>query len=330
MPDMRRRQFISLLGGAAVWPLGARAQQQRRHRPLIAWLGGTSPHLVQRNLNAFLEGLREHGYEAGTQIDIVYRWSGGDLPREPILASELVALNPAVIVTASPTGTVAVRRSTSTIPIVGALIIDPVRLGLAESYNRPGGNVTGILSTIDSLPGKQLELLLQLIPQATAIGVLLNPANPTHSKMLRDVEAAVRGTPIRFVSTEVSSPTELEGAIEKLKRDGAEGLLVFTDGIFFTEVARIISLTAATKLPSIHSFRQHIEQGGLMSYGVDVPQSFRRMAYFVDRILKGTRPGDLPIELPTKMELAINLKTAKSLGLEVPSTLLARADEVIE
>src|SRR5262249_23403545 len=149
-------------------------------------------------------------------------------------------------------------------------------------------------------------------------------------KMVHEGEAGARGTSIRFGLAEVNTPAELESAIENLKRDRAEGLLVLTDGIFFTEVARIISLTAAKKLPSIHSFRQHVEQGGLMSYGVDVPQSFRRMAYFVDRILKGTRAGDLPIELPTKLELVINLKTAKTLGLEVPPTLLARADEVIE
>ena len=196
----------------------------------------------------------------------------GDLSREPILASELVALNPAVIVTASPTGTVAVRRSTSTIPIVGALIIDPVRLGLAESLQSawrqchwyPKYDRRACLASNWSC--------CWLIPHATAMGVLVNPANPTHPIMLRDLATAVRGTPIRFVSAEVNTPAELEGAIEKLKRDRADGLLVLTDGIFFTEVSRIIALTAAAKLPSIHSFGQHIEQGGLMSYGVDVPQ----------------------------------------------------------
>jgi putative ABC transport system substrate-binding protein len=327
---MRRRELLCGLGSTAVaWPFVTHAQQAKR-RPLIGWLGGGSPVTGARQLDAFLRGLGQYGYEDGKTIDIAYRWAAGDPLREPTLANELVALNPAVIVTASDTGPVAVTQATSSIPVVGALIIAPVELGLAASYDRPGRNLTGVLNTIDSLPGKQVELLLQLIPAATIVGVLVNPANRTHPIMLRNLETEARGKQIKFVPVEVRTPFELESAFETLKRDRVEGLLVLLDGIFFTQAARIITLAAVVRLPAIHGFRQHVEQGGLMSYGVDVPQNFRRATYFVDRILKGTRAGDLPIELPTKFEMVINLKTAKALGLEVPSKLLFTADEVIE
>jgi len=327
---MRRREFIRFLGGAAAFaPLAARAQQVIK-RPLVAWLGGGSRQVATRNLNAFLEGLREHGHEDGKNIDIVYRWADGDMSRFPTLAKELVALNPAVVVSAANAGAVVLKQTTSAIQIVGALLVDPVRLGLAESHDRPGSNVTGILYTIDSLPGKQVELLLQLIPQATTIGVLMNPVNPAHPIVLRDAAAAVRGTSIKFIPVEVRTPADFEGAFEILKRNRADGLMILVDGLFFTNMKRIITLTEAARLPSIDNLRQHVEQGGLMSYGVNITENFRRAAYFVDRILKGTRAGDLPIELPTKLELVINLKTAKTLGLEVPSKLIFTADDVIE
>jgi len=325
--SIRRREFITLLGGAAAWPLTARAQQVKR--PLIAWLGGGSQHqqTAIRNRDAFLRGLREHGHDEGRDIDIVYRWAEGDMSRQLQLAKELIALNPAVIMSAANTGTIALTQATSTIPIVGTNLVDPIRLGLAESYNRPGRNVTGLLNTIDSLPGKQADLLLQLIPRATTIGMLVNPANPAHPIILRDVEAV--NSRIKIVPIEVRTSADFEGAFQT-KQGHIEGLIVLVDPIFFTQAARIISLAATSRLPVIHGFRQHVEEGGLMSYGVDSPQSFRRAAYFVDRILKGAQAGDLPIELPTKLELVINLKAAKALGIEIPATLLATADEVIE
>ena len=326
---MRRREFMTLLGGAAAWPFAASAQQANK-RPLIAWLGGASQHLqsAMRNRDAFLRGLREHGHDDGRDIDIVYRWADGDMSRPPQLAKELIALNPAVIMSAANSGTIALSQATSTIPIVSTNLVDPVRLGLPESYNRPGRNVTGLLNTIDSLPGKQADLLLQLTPGATTIGMLVNPANPAHPIILRDVRAL--NSRIKILPVEVRTPADLEGAFQRQKQGHVEGLVVLVDPTFFTQAARIISLAAKSRLPVIYGFRQHVDEGGLMSYGVNDPQCFRRAAYFVDRILKGARAGDLPIELPTKLDLVINLRATKALGIEVPPTLLALADEVIE
>ena len=329
---MRRREFITALGGAAVaWPLAARGQAARK-RPLLGWLGGLSQHdqVAMRNRDAFVQGLREHGYEDGKNVDIIYRWADGDISRVPELVTDLVALDPAVIVSAGNTGTIALRQATSIVPIVSALLVDPIAYGLAESHNRPGRNVTGLLQTIDSLPGKQAELLVELVPQASNIGVLVNPANRSHSGILRDIEAAVRGSSIKAIAVEVRTPLDFEGAFNLQSQGRIDGLLVLLDALFFAHAPRIISLAAAARLPAIHSFRHHVEMGGLMSYGVSDTQSFRRVAYFVDRILKGAHPGDLPIELPSKLEFVINLKTAKALGLTVPPSLLARADEVIE
>ena len=326
---IRRREFITLLGGVAAWPLAARGQAARK-RPLLGWLGGLSQHdqVAMRNRDAFVQGLREHGYEDGKNVDIVYRWADGDISRLPELATDLVALDPAVIVSAANTGAIALRQATSIVPIVGALLVDPIALGLAASHNRPGRNVTGLLQTIDSLPGKQAELLVELVPQASNIGVLVNPANPSHPGILRDIEAAVRRSSIKAIAIEVRTPLDFEGAFNLQSQGRIDGLLVLVDPLFFAHAPRIISLAA--RLPAIHSFRQPVELGGLMSYGVSDTQSFRRAAYFVHRILKGAHPGDLPIELPSKLEFVINLKTARALGLEIPPTLLARADEVIE
>jgi putative ABC transport system substrate-binding protein len=297
---------------------------------LIGWLGGSAPGVATRNLNSFLQGMREHGHEDGKNIDIVYRWADGDASRLPALAKELVGLNPNVIVSAASNANPILRQETTTIPIVGALIADPIKLGLAESFNHPGRNVTGILVTLDGLPGKQAGLLLELTPKASSIGVLVNPAGATSPIMIRDIEAAIRGTPIRLAPIEVRTASDLNAAFERLKHDGVEGLVVPQDPLFFTVAEQIISLAAVARLPAIYGIRQHVEEGGLMSYGINFPQNFRRAAYFVDRILKGSRAGDLPIELATKLELVINLKTAKALGLEVPAKLLFTADEVIE
>ena len=329
---MRRREFITLLGGVVTaWPLAARGQAARK-RPLVGWLGGSSQHeqVAMRNRDAFVQGLREHAYEDGKNVDIVYRWADGDISRLPQLATELVALEPAVILSAANTGTIALRKATSIVPIVGTLLVDPIALGLAESHNRPGRNVTGLLQTIDSLPGKQAELLVELVPHASNIGVLVNPANRAHPGVLRDIEAAVRGSSIKATAVEVRTPLDFESAFASQSQRRIDGLLVLVDPLFFTQATRIIALAAAARLPTIHSFRQVVELGGLMSYGVAVAQSFQRAAYFVDRILRGVHPGDLPIELPSKLEFVLNLKTAKALGLTVPPTLLARADEVIE
>jgi putative ABC transport system substrate-binding protein len=327
---LRRREFITLLGGAAAaWPLAARGQQART-RPLVGWLGGSTQTAGARNHNAFLQELKERGYEDGKTIDIVHRWANGDLSLHPVLAKELVALNPDVIVAAAAPGSVALMQATAAIPIVGALTFDPIRFGLAVSHNRPGRNFTGVLTTIDGLSGKQAGLLLQLLPHASKLGVLMNPESPTAPLVLREIESTLRGTSIQIMHSAVRKSADLRVAFGTLESERVDGVVVVGDSVIFTEAAQVISLAAAARLPAIHGFRQHVEQGGLMSYGLDIPQNFRRAAYFVDRILKGTKPADLPIELPPRFELVINLNVAKALGLEVPPTLLALADEVIE
>ena len=229
-----RREFVRLLGGAAAWPVAARGQAARK-RPLLGWLGGLSQHdqVAMRNRDAFVQGLREHGYEDGKNVDIIYRWADGDISRAPELATDLVALDPAVIVSAGNTWTIALRQATSIVPIVSALLFDPIAFGLAESHNRPGRNVTGLLQTIDSLPGKQAELLVELVPQASNIGVLVNPANRSHSGILRDIEAAVRGSSIKAIAIEVRTPLDFEGAFNLQSRGRIDGLLVLLDALFF-------------------------------------------------------------------------------------------------
>jgi putative ABC transport system substrate-binding protein len=326
---MKRREFIALIGGATAWPLAARTQQLRT-RPLLGWLGGSTPEMGRLNLNYFLQGLREHGYEDRKSIDIAYRWANGDSSRLPALAKELVALGPDLILSASGPGNVALMQSTASIAIVGALTVDPVKLGLAVSHNRPGRNFTGVLVTLDGLPGKQTEFLLQLLPRTTAMGVLINPDSPTNPFVLRDINSALQGKPIRITQAIASKPTDLPAAFEAFKHDGVGGVVIPSDNFFFSSVAQIVSLAETMRLPVVYDRREHVERGGLISYGVAIPQNFRRAADFVDRILKGSKPSDLPIEFPTKLELAINIKTAKSLGLDIPPTLLAIADEVIE
>lgn len=327
---MRRRDFLGVLGSAAAaLPITAWAQQARP-RPLIGWLGGSSRQMGSRYLDAFLQGLKEQSHEDGKTIDVIYRWADGDSSRLTALAKELVGIGPNVIFSASGPVNVVLMQATADIPIVGALTVDPIRLGLAVSHNRPGRNFTGILVTIDGLPGKQAELLLQLLPRASALGVLINPDNQTQTVVLRDIESALQGTPVRILRALARTPAELPTAFDSLKRDRADGVVVPSDNMFFTAAPQIISLAAAARLPAIYDRREHVERGGLISYGVDIHQNFRRAAYFVDRILKGAKAGDLPIELPTKLGLVINRKTAEALGLDIPTKLLYTADEVIE
>lgn len=326
---MRRRDFIQLAAGAAlVWPHAARAQA--RPGPLVGWLGGSSRQMGSQYLEAFLEGLKEHGHAESKTIDMIYRWADGETSRLPVLAKELVRLGPKVILSASPPVNLTLMQTTADIPIVGALTVDPIRLGLAVSHNSPGRNFTGILVTIDGLPGKQAELLLQLLPRASTLGVLINPDNQTQKVILHDIEAALRGTPVRIVQAQAREPGDLQSAFDSFRRDRADGIIVPSDNMFFTAAPQIISLAEQARLPAIYDRREHVERGGLISYGVDIRQNFRRAAYFVDRILKGAKAADLPIELPTKLALAINRKTANAVGVEIPTKLMYTADEVIE
>jgi ABC-type uncharacterized transport system substrate-binding protein len=328
---VRRRDFVTFLGGAPAWAAAARAQEPRRlmgDRPLVGALNAmdaSSPFV-----ESLRHGLRDLGYIEGRTIDMVLRYADGDNARLPALAEELVRLAPRVIVTDSRLSTLEVKRASATIPIVSPFLTDPTGLGLAASDARPGGQVTGILFTLDSLPGKQLEFALEIVPGARTIGVLSNATNSAQAIPRRNTEAGAAALAIKLVSAEVHGPGDLDAAFQALVGERVDFVSVFPDSLLFMERRRIASLAIGVKLPTLFAFREHVEAGGLLSYGVDARESYRRAATYVDRILKGAKPSDLPIELPTKLALVINLRTANALGLTIPSSLLARADEVIE
>ena len=329
--ELRRREFITLLGGAAAaWPLAALAQQGNAPRPLVACLFGGSKASVRRNFDGFLQGMRELGYVEGQNWIFEARYADGDLARSPRLAEELLRLKPEVIAVGTMAGVLGFKKLTDTIPIVSPVLIDPVGFGLAASHARPGGNVTGLLLTVEDLPSKQLALAVEMVPGTRKIGLLMNPGNPTHAGRRDALEGAATTLGIELIALQARVPDHLHAAFETLARHAVTMVLALDDTLFFSERKRIALLAAAARLPTMFGLRQNVEDGGLMSYGVELYESWRRTAAFVDKILKGARAGDLPIEFPTKLELVINLTTAKVLGLDVPPTLLARADEVIE
>jgi putative tryptophan/tyrosine transport system substrate-binding protein len=325
---MRRRDFIALVGGTAgTWPLAARAQVSTK-RPLIAVLVAVT-RKGNPVLNAFVRGLREVGYVEGQNVDIAWRFAEGRMDRFPELADELVRLMPDVIMVAVTPAAVAARKLTQTIPIVCPLLADPIRLGLIASVSRPGGNVTGLLFRIDGLADKQLELALELIPNVARIGLLVNVASGVIIDR-QEAENASQRLGIKLIPAEVRTPDDLDAAFQALANDRVQAVIVLVDGMLFNERNRVAALAAAARLPAIYGFRDHVDAGGLISYGVNLADNFHRAAAYVDKILKGAKPGDLPVEFATKLEMVINLKSAKALGLTVPPLLLVRADEVIE
>ena len=326
--EMRRREFISLLGGAAAWPLAARAQQ--REMPLVGILCAGTAQALERYLASFREGMRRLGYVEGSNVRFEFRFADGYLERLPALAIELAHLNPRVIVSTPLPAHLAARKATSTIPIVMASGADPVGFGLVASLSHPGGNVTGLANFAEILASKQIDLLREMLPGLARIGLLVNVTNQLHVPQLRQTKIAAEATGLLLVPVEVGSPDKLEAAFKMLGTERVEALLVPPDTAFHSRRRQIAELAATTRLPAIYGYREHVEDGGLISYGPDIPDQYRRAATYVDKILKGTQPADLPVEQPTKIELVINLKTARALGLEVPPTLLARADEVIE
>ena len=321
-----RRAFIAALGGAAAWPTTLFAQVPTR-RPLIAYLAVASPEASATMVSAFLQSLRELGYRDGHEFDIAYRFADGDEAKLPRLAEELVRLNPNVIYTINATP---VKLATTTIPIVSPVLNNPVQLGLVASYAHPGGNVTGIMSTVDDMPGKQVELARELIPGLIRLGMLVNVGSPVSVGQRPSIEMAAQASNLELIPLEVRAPEDLDPAFQAAAREKAEALVVLPDTMFFSYRQRIAALAIAAKLPTIFGFRDHVDAGGLISYGVNIRANHRRAAAYVVEILKGTKPSDLPVEFPTKLELIINLKTARALGLTVPPLLLARADEVIE
>ena len=327
---MKRRAFITLLGGAAAaWPCNGLAQS-RPKRPLIGFLGASSKAAGARYYSGFPLGMRELGYLEGRDYGVEDRYADGDASRLPSLAEELVRLKPDVIVAPTTPGVLATKQATASIPIVGVNLTDPVGFGLVKSEARPGANVTGILYRLEGLTEKQVELALDLVPGASKIGILVDVTNPSNMLQRREVEAAAGKSGVSTATVDVRTVDEISAAIQTFVHERASVVLVLASTLFVNARRRIAAFALASRLPTVFNFREHVEDGGLISYGVDLRQNFRRAAYLVDRILKGEKPGDLPVEFPTKVELVVNVTTAKAIGLTIPPTLLARADEVIE
>jgi putative tryptophan/tyrosine transport system substrate-binding protein len=326
---MRRRDFILSLAGAGFSiSLKARAQPSDRSH-LIGYLGGASRQATEAVISAFQAGLRDLGYVEQKSIAIAYRFADENLERLPALARELVELNPNVILAGSSAAAVAAHEATSTIPIVCPVISDPIRLGLAMSHARPSGNVTGFLVSVEGLPAKQLELAMEAVPGTKRIGLLINIEDVAAAlAQRRGIENAAPAFGVEILAAEVRLPEDLVHAFQKLQ--DAQALIVFRDSMLFSERNQIAALAKSARLPTIYGYREHVEAGGFVSYGVSLPENFRRAATYVDKIFRGSAPSELPLEFPTKLELVINLATAKALGLAVPPSLLARADEVIE
>jgi putative ABC transport system substrate-binding protein len=325
---MRRRTFIALLGGAAAaCPLPARAQQ-RRTKPTIGFLGSATALAWSRWTSAFVQRLHELGWIEGRTVTIEYRWAEGRDERAGEMVAELVRLKVDVIVTGGAT-LVAANQATSGIPIVFALAADPVGSGLVASLARPGGDITGLSVQAPDLAGKRLELLREVVPGLRRLAIMVNVGYPSAVQEMNGVAAAARTLGLDIAALEIRRADDIASAIEMLK-DRAEALYVPADPLVNSNRTRINVLALGARLPTMFGFREYVEAGGLMSYGPSIPDLFRRAGDYVDKILRGAKPADLPVEQPTKFDLVINLTTAKALGVDVPATLLGRADEVIE
>jgi putative ABC transport system substrate-binding protein len=325
---MKRREFIAFVAGVAASPITARAQLPAGKMHRIGYLSSSGlPHLVE----GFRQGLRELGWVEGQNLVVDYRLAEGRLERLPDLAAELVRLKVDVIVAVPTPAAAAAKRATDTIPIIMFSVGDPVGLGLVASLGRPGGNITGLsygvgLETI----AKGLELVKEILPNARRVAVLSNPANPAQALAIRDVKVATVPLGLQLQLLEARRPEDFDAAFAAMAKEHADALLVVAEGLFLRQRARLADLALKNRLPSVHGIRENVEAGGLIHYGPDLLDQARRAGIFVDKILKGAKPADLPVEQPIKFELVINLKTAKALSLTLPPMLLARADEVIE
>jgi putative ABC transport system substrate-binding protein len=325
---VKRRDLIVIFGGAVVSrSISARAQPVKRWR--IGFLSGTSAPAIEPSLKAFRQGLRAFGYR-DEEIEIEARYADGNFERLPDLAAELVRLAPDVILAVSPPTVTALKRATSTIPVVFAATGDPVGLGLVASLAHPGGNVTGLSTVSQDIAAKWLDLLKTAVPGTKHVGFLLNSANPAYGVVLQGAQQGARSLGMKLLPIDVHVPDELNGAFALMVREHIDGLICWGDPVLLREKNRIVELAASHKLPAIYQFRDFVAVGGLMSYGPDLKDLFRRAATYVDKILRGANPADLPVEQPTRFELVLNLKTAQDLGMTLPQLLLARADEVIE
>jgi putative ABC transport system substrate-binding protein len=324
-----RRELLAALGGAAAWPLAARAQQAAI--PVIGYLSSRSPDDTAHLVAAFRRGLGENGFVEGQNVTIEYRWALGQYDWLPAMASELVRRPVAVLTTTGgEPSALAAKAATSTIPIVFAIGGDPVKAGLVASYNRPGGNATGINFQTHDMEAKRLGLLHELMPQAKVVAFLYNPKYVAAESQLHDVQQAARTLGLQIDVLHASTDNEINAAFRTMVQQRTAALILAADPFFDTRRSQLVVLAAYNMLPAIYQFREYAAAGGLMSYGIDAVDAYRQVGIYTARILKGARPVDLPVLQPTKFELVINLKTAKALGLEVPPTLSARADEVIE
>jgi putative ABC transport system substrate-binding protein len=327
---MRRRDLIALLGSAAVaWPVGARAEQPAI--PVIGFLSSGSPNAYAGRVAGFRKGLNEWGYIEGQDVAIEFRWAQGQYDRLPVFAADLVSQKVAVIVSSGgDVAALSAKAATSSIPIVTVSGTDPVKAGLVASFNRPGGNITGASFVATELESKRLELLHEMVPSAAVIGILINPTNPAAESRSKDLQIAARTLERNIHIVSASSESDLEKAFETFIEQRVGALLVSTDSFFTSQRDRLIALAARHALPTMYSWREFVESGGLANYGPIINEVYRQAGIYTARILKGEKPADLPFLRPTKFELVINLRTATALGLTIPPLTLARADEVIE
>jgi putative tryptophan/tyrosine transport system substrate-binding protein len=331
MSDIGRREFITLLGGAsAAWPLAVWAQQPSM--PVIGYLGVSSfEKSAGSSLHAFKRGLAESGYVEDRNVTIEYRWADEEYDRLPALAVELVQRGVAVLVAAGSPAALPAKAATTVIPIVFMIGSDPVELGLVAGLNRPGGNLTGVAYLNVEVAPKRLELLHELIPTAKSIALLVNPANPVVADaQAKELQAAISTLGLNLMLVKASNPLEMEDAFVTLVRERVEALQIGVDPLFGNHVDQLVALAARHKVPTIYPWREFTAAGGLMNYGSSIPDAFRQVGVYTGQILKGAKPAELPVQRPTKLQFVLNLKAAKALGLTIPPTLLARADEVIE
>ncbi len=326
---MKRRKFITLLGGAATWSMAARAQQSAKVSR-VGFMGNSTEALEANLVNPFRQRLRELGYEDRRNIVVEYRWAEGKYDRFPALIAELLAAKIDVIVTAGTPASMAVKKATTTVPVVMVAVGDPVGTGLVPSLARPGGNLTGLSSIAPDLEGKRLEFLREVAPKLAHVGVFFNPANLFHTVSMRNASKAAEVLGIKLLPLTVRASQDLDAAFATILKEKPDALLVLADRVYLHERKRMMDFALLHRLPNVNAHKEMVEAGGLMSYGPGYEDMHRRAADYVDKILKGAKAGDLPMQQPTKFDLKMNLKSAKALGIAVPPTLLARADEVIE
>jgi putative ABC transport system substrate-binding protein len=324
----RRAWLLLAAVGTLIVPLSTPAQQPRVHR--IGYLGNSTAELESNLVRPLRDGLRELGYIEGQNVVIEYRYANGRYERFPELVAELAALKPDVIVTAGTPAALAVKRGAAGIPLVMVAVGNPVGTGLVASLARPGGNITGLTSIAPDLEGKRLELLREVVPNLSSVSILWNPANEFHVTAEKEARIAARALRIKVESVGVRATSDLDRALREIAGERPGGLIVLADRIFLHNRARIVDFAGSNRIPSVYAYRELVEAGGLMSFGPNYAEMHRRAAAYVDKILKGANAGDLPVELPTRFELVINLTAAKALGLTIPRSLLLRADQVVE